>query len=190
MKKIVFIIAIAATFSVAGVHAQSSGFGVKGGVNFASLNGDDIKNAETRTSFHVGGVYEIKISNAFSVQPEFLYSSQGYKGEGDFQFQANYLNVPLMGKFYVAKGLSLQAGPQVGLLIYAHEKSVLLGVELDNDVKDNYKDIDYGVNFGLGYTLPSGLFFDARYNLGLSAIDAGEADIKNNVIQLSLGFLF
>lgn len=191
MKKLVFIIAIAAIFSVSSVHAQSSNFGIKGGVNFASFTGDDIKNVETRTSFHAGGVYELRISNAFSIQPEFLYSSQGYKEEGvDIQSQLNYLNVPVMGKFYVAKGLSLQAGAQVGLLIYAHEKGELLGVEFDNDEKDSYKDIDYGVNFGLGYRLPSGLFFDARYNLGLSTIDAGEADIKNNVIQLSLGFFF
>ena len=65
----------------------------------------------------------------------------------------------------------------------------------DDDVKDYFKGIDFGLNFGLGYKLENGLNFAARYNLGLSDLnDAdeifGSDSYKNAVIQLSVGFFF
>jgi hypothetical protein len=39
--------------------------------------------------------------------------------------------------------------------------------------------------------MDSGLNFGARYNLGFSNIaDSGEADLKNNVFQVFVGFMF
>lgn len=59
---------------------------------------------------------------------------------------------------------------------------------------DEIKGIDFGINFGLGYKLASGIFLDARYNLGLSNINdlEGSDELKNQnqVIQVSVGYLF
>ncbi len=64
------------------------------------------------------------ISEKFAFQPELLYSAQGsdYDDE-DFSgsVKADYLNVPLMAKYYVGEGFSLEAGPQVGLLLSAKD---------------------------------------------------------------------
>ncbi len=52
--------------------------------------------------------------------------------------------------------------------------------------------IDFGLNFGLGYKLDSGLNFSARYNLGLSNIDDSDSNVetKNSVFQFSVGYFF
>ncbi|MCL6294386.1 porin family protein [Jejuia spongiicola] len=128
---------------------------------------------------------EIKISEKFSFQPELLYSGQGYdtgiSTEGNIAL--NYLNIPLIGKYYVTKRLSLEAGPQIGFLL-----STKGGTK---DYKDLFKTTDFGVNFGLGYKLDNGLNFGARYVLGLSNInDVGSLKNKNGVLQLSVGYFF
>ena len=200
MKKLIFA-AIIAVVSLSIAHAQSIQsvkFGAKAGVNFANLVGDDVEDASMRTSFHVGGVVDLMISDKFSFQPELLYSSQGarYKyDENGFDVEQtlklDYLNLPLMGKFHVTEEFSLHVGPQIGFLLAANAKIESEGITVEDDVKDFIKDIDFGVNLGAGYKLPSGLFFDARYNIGLSNLpDEGDDKVRNSVIQVSVGYLF
>ena len=156
---------------VSNANAQQGGnFAIKGGLNLATLVGDDVEDVDARTSFHVGGAFELKLSEAFSLQPEFLYSSQGIK-DGDTQLKLGYANIPFMAKYYVAKGFSIQAGPQVGFLLTADAEGELFGVEFSGDVSEFYKKVDVGANLGLGYRLPMGLFFDFRYNIGFTTID-------------------
>lgn len=90
-----------------------------------------------------------------------------------------------MGKYYVVKGLSLEAGPQLGFLLSAKNEST--------NVKDSFKTFDFGVNLGLGYKLNNGLNFGARYNLGLTNINDSEGSSgknRNGVIQVSVGYFF
>jgi len=202
MKKI-FIISAIALFGLTAVNAQEVEFGIKGGINLATITGDDFVNFDNRTCFHFGAVVEIGISENFSFQPELLYSCQGSDyGVDDTSFvdtkaalfngtiKVDYLNVPLMAKYYVSEGLSLEAGPQLGFLISATDE--FEGEE--EDIKDFVKGIDFGVNFGLGYKLDGGLNFGARYNLGLSNAnddeDLSDITFKNGVFQFSLGYFF
>lgn len=193
MKKLFLIIAV--IFLCSNVTAQESNtsddgikFGVKAGVNFATLTGDT-EGIKSRTSFHVGALVEIPISEKFSVQPELMYSGQGAKDESsDDEIKLDYLNIPIMAKLYVAEGFSIEVGPQVGFLLSAKE-------EFDgqsDDIKDFVKGTDFGVNFGLGYKMETGLNFGARYNLGLSNINdfGGDDSVKNGVFQISIGYMF
>lgn len=187
-------------------------FGAKAGVNFANISGDDTSGLDSRTAFHVGIVAEIEISEKFSFQPELLYSGQGFKESysefgASFEdvYKLDYLNIPLMAKYYVAEGFSVEAGPQVGFLLSAKDDWEGNYGEVtesgSEDFKDFVKGIDFGLNLGVGYKMTSGLNFGARYNLGLSNfwdipsdIDPGFgiADIKNQnaVFQLSVGYFF
>jgi hypothetical protein len=193
MKKLLFFTAIV-LFGFTYVSAQDVNFGAKAGVNFATITGDDVDSFSSRTAFHLGFVAEIGITETFSFQPELLYSAQGsdYDEDGfEGTVEVDYLNVPLMAKFYVAEGFSLEAGPQVGFLLSA--KDVYDGGE--DDWKDITKGIDFGLNFGVGYKLESGLNFGARYNLGLSDVNddpdsLGDSAYKNSVIQAYVGFFF
>ncbi|NNK76878.1 MAG: PorT family protein [Maribacter sp.] len=193
MKKLLFFTAIV-LFGFTYVSAQEIDFGAKAGVNFATITGDDLDSFSSRTAFHLGFVAEIGITEKFSFQPELLYSAQGadYSEDGfEGSVKVDYLNLPLMAKFYVAEGFSLEAGPQVGFLLSA--KDVYDGGE--DDWSDITKGIDFGLNFGVGYKLESGLNFGARYNLGLSDVNndpeyLGDSAFKNSVIQAYLGFFF
>lgn len=206
MKKII-LVALIAIFSFVGVNAQTS-FGVKAGLNLASITGDETDGIDSRTSFHIGVIAEFEISDKFSFQPELVYSSQGAKysySEIDYsmegKYKLDYLNIPLMAKYYVAEGFSIEAGPQIGILLSAKDdwEAIFEGVTESgtDDLEDIgvVKDIDFGLNFGVGYKLDNGINFGARYNLGLSNLNdesAYDEDFtwNNSVIQISVGYFF
>lgn len=167
--------------------AQTTQFGIKGGLNIANLIGDVNDNVKGRTSFHGGIVAEFSISDMFSIQPELLYSSQGYTF-GNVTGTSDYINIPVMGKFYPIEGLSIEMGPQLGFLLGAKEKDANNTV----DVKEVYKSVDFGLNFGASYKLDMGVNFGVRYNLGLSKIldTNNTTNIKNGVFQLYIGYFF
>ncbi|WP_413998358.1 porin family protein [Flavobacterium sp. W1B] len=183
MKKIL-LVAVITVLGLANVNAQEIKFGIKGGLNFASISGDNTENVDLVTAFNFGVLAEIPISEKFSFQPELMYSGQGYSFNDD-TIALNYLNIPLMGKYYLTKGFSLEAGPQIGFLMSAKNDKT--------DIKDSFSTVDFGVNFGLGYKLNNGLNFGARYNLGLTDInnlDNSSNKNKNGVFQLSIGYFF
>ncbi|MBE8726608.1 porin family protein [Flavobacterium hungaricum] len=183
MKKFLVL----AVFTVLGFvngNAQEIKFGVKGGLNFATVSGDNTENIDYVTSYNFGVLSEIPLSEKFSFQPEIMYSRQGYSF-GDDVVALNYLNVPLVGKYYVTKGFSVEAGPQIGFLLSAKNEKI--------NVKDSFNTFDFGVNFGLGYKFENGLNFGLRYNLGLTDINNLEGSSfknKNGVFQFSVGYFF
>lgn len=176
-------------------NAQDISYGVKGGLNLANFGGDDevTDEFEGLTSFHIGGFAQIGISDKFMIQPELIYSQQGAQDEqdSDFKLRINYLNLPIMAKYIVADGFSLEAGPQVG---FAISRKFTDG-DVDVDADDEIKALDFGVGVGAGYELPSGLMFSVRYNLGLANLledDFGGDNftLNNNVLQVSVGYKF
>lgn len=197
MKKLVLSAAMAVCL-LSFVHAQDIKYGVKGGLNFAGAITDYPTIGGTKTSIHLGVVAEIVLTDKFSVQPELLYSGQGFKEEtisGDNTTKLGYINIPIMAKYYIVDNLSLEVGPQFGFLASAKNDEV-------DDIKDTFKGFDFGLNIGAGYKLSSGLNFALRYNLGLSQISEDLSvnpfladlieifDIKNSVFQLSVGYMF
>ena len=184
MKKVVLITVIT-VLGLSNVNAQKIRFGAKAGLNFAFITGDNTDNLDPITNFHFGAMTEIKVSDKFSLQPELIYSGQGYNTNIDSEgiIALNYLNIPLIAKYNVTERLSLEAGAQIGFLL-----STKGGAD---DYNDLFKTTDFGVNFGLGYKLNNRLNFSARYNLGLTDInniDGISDKNKNGVFQLSVGY--
>lgn len=195
VKLIGLVIFFTVTSSVNGFSQVS--FGVKGGVNIASLVGDGVDNLNIRTSVHFAGIVEIELSDKFSIQPEIMFSAQGAKqsiNDYEASWFLNYINIPLLGKYYINDKLSLEAGPQIGFLMNAKldwkndEESGL------DDLDEITSSIDFGIDFGLGYKLESGLNFGARYNVGLSDVvddfEDNGSTVKNGVFQISVGYFF
>ena len=189
MKKLFFLAAFAA-MGVITSNAQVS-FGAKGGVNFASVNGDDFDADEGLTSFHIGGVASIAISGFFSIQPEIVYSSQGYSFDFfdvESKVKIDYLNIPIMADFEVINGLSLQCGPQLGINLSG---KIDVNVEGQSRDLDGIETLDIGAGIGAQYQLADkGLFFQARYVNGLTEIFEDDTKAKNGVISLSVGYMF
>lgn len=199
MKKSVLVIALM-LMSTTFISAQEFVyFGVKGGVNFSSFTGDgydDFVDPEERTSFHLGLLAEIPVSDRFSIQPEVLYSAQGYDissmdGADDVEFQLDYINVPVLAKFYLFNRFSIEAGPQIGFLVNKEIDTNPTGDGGDISINDdNYKDVDFALGLGASYKF-SNFFVSGRYNIGLSDIyDVEGVDAKNSVIQAGVGLMF
>ncbi len=207
MKKII----IANLLILLGIasQAQEVHFGLKGGLNIANIKGDHT-NGDSRTLYHAGAMAEVKLSELFSLQPEVIYSVQGSEGGVSLDYGPNphdnilsakitqetkYLNVPIMGKYYVLDALSLELGPQIGFLLNA-EQTMTLKSELGHSTntrkaKEEYNTFDFGVNFGAGYTFNDKIYLNARYNLGLTNVyDSDYIEGENSVFQCSLGYFF
>jgi opacity protein-like surface antigen len=173
------------------------GFGIKGGMNYATVTkGDFDEGPDARTSFYVGAIAEIPIiDDSFSIQPEVLYSRQGFErnysllGE-DYKsaYQIDYINVPVLAKLYIVKGFSVEAGPQFGFKI--NEK---IDLDTANDEEgnnlDEINDFDMSLAAGITFKFDSGLFVNGRYNHSFNEI-IKDSDAKNLVLQFGLGYKF
>lgn len=212
MKKSILI--LYALFLCVTVMAQSQKvkLGLKAGLNISSLTFDESElNSTSKAGFTAGFMVEIPMAKNFSIQPELLYSQQGTKTSfsdidvtnSNFSstIQLDYLNIPVMLKYYVAKGLSVQAGPQIGILLKANNKyqDNFLGYENKEsfDLKEYSTGIDTSVNFGLGYQFKDKFYTDLRYTISYSnAFKKGDVnhfinhDMKNRVFQVTFGYFF
>ena len=192
MKKLLF--AAVAVFAFGAANAQEVKFGAKAALNLANLTGD-VEDNSMKVGFQIGGLVEIGVSEKFSVQPELVFSTQGAKFEEsfggvsyDYDLNLNYLNIPVMAKYYVAEGFSLEAGPQIGFLMSAKAKAD----GGDEDVKDSFNSTDFGLNFGAGYNVTENINLGLRYSLGLSNIvkEDGAGDVKNSNIAFAVAYKF
>lgn len=102
MKKVLF--AVFVTVSVLSMNAQIK-FGVKAGLNIATLKGD-IDDVKSRAGLYAGGYARIPLAPKFTFQPEVLFSMQGakfeysetymgYYAKEKSAFKFNYINIPL-----------------------------------------------------------------------------------------------
>ncbi|MAU27057.1 MAG: hypothetical protein CMH48_06225 [Muricauda sp.] len=188
MKKLI-VFAVLVAFGHTMGNAQDLAFGAKAGLNLSTLQPEL---TDSRTAFHLGGVAEISLTDVFSVQPELLYSAHGAKDQNDSNndeiFKIDYLTLPIMAKYYVYDGLSVEAGPQVGFLLSSKQED---NGETD-DLKDVTKSTDIGFALGVGYKLENGLNFGLRYYLGsdVNDIDEDTEEFKNRVFQISVGYFF
>ncbi|MFY8036528.1 MAG: porin family protein [Cyclobacteriaceae bacterium] len=180
-KRLLFFVSI---LFITSITAFSQSFGLKGGLNVSNVVGDS-KGVSSRTSFHVGLFYLAPLSESVKIMPELIYSSQGASA-GTTSVTYNYLNLPVMLNFHTSEKFFFQAGPQLGVLTSADLSNGTASVS----VKDQLKDIDFALCFGLGGEF-SKMIINARYNLGLTSTSkATNGSFPNSVIQFSVGFKF
>lgn len=184
MKKITLL--LAAVFTISFVNAQNKkdmSFGIKAGLNIATVT--HVDNSKTLTGFQGGVFGEFMISNKFAIQPEILYSGQGVKS-GGMDLKLDYINIPVLAKYYLADSFSLELGPQIGFLVSADLEG--------EDVKDLFKTTDVAIDFGANYDFTPNFMLGIRYDLGLlrlqDSLDPGESESKNSVFQISVGYKF
>lgn len=189
MKKICFFIV---TFFIGtALLAQAPAkFGIKAGVNISSLNIEDFDENDTRIGLNIGGLAHIHLgaSEQWALQPELMYSQEGGKlntTSGSTTVKLDYINIPVMLQYMFNNGFRIEAGPQLGLMV--NSKYDADGDEEDAD--DDFKSTNVSLGFGLSYLSDSGFGINGRYNLGLSNIGEGAADVKGRTLQLGLFYL-
>lgn len=197
------------------------------GVNFANMTNNEVVvdlmqqehtlKSRIKPGLMVGFDAEYQATSDLFMSLGLQYSRQGSRfpdferkdgefveGYSDWHTDLDYLNVPLLFGYRIAKGFSVKAGLQLGLLLGGKEKmsytdiTILDGgtrkqgnaVPRETDVKDVYKSVDLSIPLALSYEFEN-VILDARYNFGLSRIH--QLDVvksRNSVIQLSVGYRF
>ena len=189
MKKLLFLGML--VFGTLSVSAQGIDFGIKAGVNFASIA--DATGFDNRTGFVAGVFAGGKLSDKVGLQADLLYSQQGAEFDGG-EFNLDYVNVPVVLKFFLSESFNIQGGPQFGFVANDDLKSDV-GAVADGFKTNNF---DLSGVIGVGLDLPMGLRFDGRYNFGLTKTNEelrvlGETAIeegRNSVVTLSIGYAF
>jgi hypothetical protein len=184
-------------------QAQMS-VGVRGGLSYAELAGDQI-NTDPKTGFMAGAYVGIQISGNWVVMPEASYVQKGAKVEGSDVATGEPLTVTTdidYVELLVPVGINLAvesesvqprlyAGPTLGFALRCKVKPDT--GEPPSDCKDNIKSSDLGLVFGVGVELGSGpgaFLVDLRYDYGIADINDTGDDIsnKNRSIQLLIGY--
>lgn len=201
MKKIILLTLCLASFAT---QAQQVHFIPKLGMNIANMT--NAEGTDSRIGLNAGVSGEIALTPEFAVEPGVFYSMQGISASEsgvDVTWKNDYINVPVLAKYYLYEGLNLFAGPQVGFLINSEMDVKDSDVSASVDTKEMLKAIDFALVLGIGYQTTMGLNFSANYNLGLmnvfengstniagEDIDLEGEETKHNVIQVSVGWRF
>ncbi len=98
---------IFAFFITMSVQAQKSSFGVKAGVSFFGLRGDNTQSdATSRQGGLFGLQYTYSSSENFGISAELNYMAKGFKDEDNVNplefktLKADYLELPVLANFY------------------------------------------------------------------------------------------
>src|SRR5215212_5751540 len=168
--------------------------GIKGGVNITKVQGKSFRD-EFKYGYHVGGFAEIGLGGKLGIQPEVVFNQYQTRVDSSFKnvyqnaanisnykdVKLNYLSIPIMLTYKLGSFLSLQGGPQFGILI-DQDKSLL------QNGKDAFKKGDLSLALGPQFHI-SKLRVTGRYFVGLSNVsDIGDQNKwKNQGFQVSLG---
>jgi hypothetical protein len=217
MKSKVLLFALAATAFSLTSKAQDAKttFGVRAGVNFTNLNGEDdlgkdLEN-DIKTGFHIGVNAEIPVATDFYLQPGLLFSTKGAKAKEasvEYKLNLSYIEIPINFLYKPTLGdgkLLLGFGPYIGLGVGGKWKAG----DKDYDVKftsdrkasdpaDKYyiKGIDFGGNLLVGYELSSKISAQLNAQLGMSNLEPKfegkkpEGKMKNTGFGISVGYRF
>ena len=188
--------------------------GLKGGLNHYGLNLSGLKlanvNFNNGTGYHIGAYSLIRIKK-FALQPEIVYSRQGQYFNTplntNLDTHINYVNIPVILKYYLVGGLNFQLGPQFGFVASSSADLVdktnnLKLAATGQSLKDYINTTDFSMAYGIGLDLPFGASLTVRYNSGISDINKytngstpgpltpsiGTSTSKNHVLQISVGY--
>ncbi|KAF2511281.1 outer membrane beta-barrel protein [Flavobacterium foetidum] len=163
-------------FAIANLHAQDFKPGLRGGLSLSTISE---MHANYRPDFYFGGFGEINLTKKYALQPEINYVRQGSNNVArnytnpetntqsveHLDLKLDYLSISMINKFTFGQGFQVLFGPS-------------LDVRLNDNLvlRKNYNDIAF--NLGLGYRMPSGLAFEARFKKGF--LDILDSDYYTN----------
>ena len=206
MKKITIALMCMLLTAGAAMAQKQFTFGPKIGVDYTHFWGKNAYHGG-QLNYQAGLFMEYRFTSRFSIAPEVVFAAQGGKYEvkdyndGDGYFDAkftenvNYINIPVMFKYYVTPALSIDLGPQLGINVYSkytvESKDKNLNINETLDQKDDTKTIDVGVGLGLTYNITNDVFVQGRYTLGLTDVFDKSWDTgKNGNAQIAIGYRF
>ena len=168
-------------------------FGIKGGLNYATIN--NLDGTDYKPGLLLGAFLKLNVpASPVSIQPELLYVQYGgNNANSDQSMRFNYIQIPVLLKF----GFGIPAAPAKPNVYFGPYMGFNTKAEFDDgngntsDIDDVIKDTDIGVVVGVGLDV-SKLRLGIRYTAGLTSLyednfDDGE---KNGAIALTVGIVF
>ena len=191
MKNKILLLAILLIVSLSSVYAQGFKLGIKGGADIHKIDGKPFSD-EFSYGYHVGGFAQVNVTHKWGIQPEVLFSevnvdtSSSFSTVYDFnsvsKVKLQYLKIPLLLNYSPNPFVSLQLGPQYGILL-DNDKSLV------KNGKDAFAKGDFSMIGGVQLNI-SKIKIYGRYAVGLSNInDIDNQDKwKNQNFQVGVGF--
>ncbi|WP_294744406.1 porin family protein [uncultured Prevotella sp.] len=163
------------------------------GMNLSSMTDYN----KMKFGYAFGMEMEYQITDIFSLSAALMYSDQGAKDDEtgtDEILDIDFVNVPIMLNCYVVPGLAVKAGVQPAFRTKTTVKYDGMKMDVDWLLKQYGTDTEMNkfmlsVPVGLSYEY-NHFVLDARYNIGVTDLFKGEGIMRNNVIQLTLGYKF
>lgn len=204
------------------------------GVSIANLGNDEIVtvngsgfgntfNSRYRTGFAGGVDLDYQFMRNLSVSLGAYYVQQGCNYKNDFvgdydsdvsvstgvgysnwSTQLQYIQVPLMLNAYIAPGVALKAGVQLGFALsgkmkvtevdYTEKNGEVMPSEPKQNVEkfnSTMKSVNFSIPVGFSYEFAN-VILDARYNIGLTPFQEtkGYKGPKNKVFMVTAGYRF
>jgi hypothetical protein len=183
--------------------------GIKAGYNFAKVIGSTPHfSPQANNGFMVAGFFAPQ-SKGIGYRTELVFSRQGFSFDQSGKMQdvsQDYIYMPHLTTFTIAKKVQLQAGGQVGYLLNAKKSSS--GEGASEEVTEYMNRFDYGFAGGIEIYPFKGLLIGGRYNVSLGNIyntssystatpmpyplpfNPEEVKGKNAVVQFFVGYRF
>jgi hypothetical protein len=201
--------------ATSGFAQTKTAFGIRAGVNFQNLNGEDVDGDDLdyklKTGFHIGVDVDIPIAEEFYIRPGVLFSTKGAKLDdaSDTKVNLSYIEVPVIFTYKPMLGtgrLILGIGPYVGFAIGGKIKNDddEMDIEFENEIELSQvgdpilKGLDFGGNLHFGYEFSQHFFAQINAQLGMSNLqpkiegvdDDDRGKIKNTGFGISVGYRF
>ncbi len=185
-----------------GVDAESQ-FIAKGGLGLTNNSyrlktTNEVSNTTTGGfGFHLGGSYEIYLSDSFALDPGLQFALRSYKiliENANYKISMLTIEVPVNLKFYFTDSGTIRfysfTGLYAGINLSTKVEGRALGI--GNSSEDVIKGLDFGMNMGLGMEIGERFLIGLSYNQGFANMNPVRFDdkMKTAAIRLNLGYKF
>jgi hypothetical protein len=192
MKKVCFLVLVVSILFASRIQAQSFHFGIKAGTNLSQITGRSFDDG-FQWGFSAGGFAEINFNSRWGIQPELLFNQTKTQTASDFNevfdegfnstsVSLNYLSIPILASYKILPILSIQVGPQFGILMSTSQ-------DITSSASKAFKSGDFSMVGGAQVNI-GGFKAGVRYVYGFTNLDnVTNVDTwKNQNIQLYIGF--
>ena len=193
MKKLVLLASMLLAFVSVKAQSEVGAFSLRPtvGMNIGFMT--NAEGSDPRVGLVVGAELEYQATDVFAISGGLLYSQQGAKMNDmdiDGTMKLDYINVPILANFYVAKGFAFKAGIQPGFNVNDKAKASGSGASVEMGLGDLSKGFVLAVPIGLSYEF-SNIQLDARFNWGVThAISDSYDSCNSNAFMITLGYKF
>ena len=158
--------------------------GIAAGTLSGTYSDFEISSKDPRAGLTIGAEAEYYTKTPWlSVSAALMYTQQGweqkYNGKTYTQ-KLDYINIPVLANFYVAKGFALKIGLQPGFLVSADDKS-------------SFESFNLSMPIGLSYEFKNGITLDLRGTPGLTAVNKNSTSdwkLRSDCSTLTIGYKF